>query len=166
MDKAKMNFKKNRKIFVFSAKLRVWICGETKLGKYAFPRKNLLIVASVAVLFLAAFAFVLSYRGGQTDPNVAIEKETQSLVGQIGKFMELPLSEQPTLATVTDRGKLKGQEFFAHAQDGDKVLIYAEAKKAILFRPSAGKIIEITKLVSGKRTETSSALPAVETSNN
>lgn len=65
--------------------------------------------------------------------------------------MELPAGEQPTLATVADQEKLKGQDFFSHAQNGDKLLIYPKAKKAILYRPSTGKIIEVTNLTSGSQ---------------
>ena len=55
--------------------------------------------------------------------------------------MELP-QEVPTVATVSDVSKLKNQAFFANAKNGDKVLIYQNAKKAILYRPSSNKIVE------------------------
>ena len=39
--------------------------------------------------------------------------------------------------------KLKAQPFFAKAQDYDQVLIFEKAKKAILYRPSTNKLIEV-----------------------
>ena len=84
------------------------------------------------------------------DPNAAILKEVKALTGQIGKSMELPAGEQPTLATVTDQTKLGGQDFFAHAQNGDKLLVYSNARKAILYRPSSGKVIDVTNLISAQ----------------
>ncbi|PIR80160.1 MAG: hypothetical protein COU25_01495, partial [Candidatus Levybacteria bacterium CG10_big_fil_rev_8_21_14_0_10_35_13] len=49
----------------------------------------------------------------------------------------------PTIATITDKSQLSTQPFFNNAVDGDKVLVYANAKKAILYRPSTDKIIEV-----------------------
>jgi len=108
----------------------------------------LIAAAFLLILFLAAY-FLLAYRNNQADPNLAIQKETKELTDRIGRFMELPTGEQPTLATVTDQDKLKGQNFFAHAQNGDKLLVYPIARKAILYRPSIGKVIEVSNLVSG-----------------
>jgi hypothetical protein len=77
--------------------------------------------------------------------------------------MVLPENEQPTIATVTDPSKLSGQSFFAHAKVGDRVLLYAAAKKAILYDPNINKIIEVAPInlddknapsVSGTGTDT------------
>lgn len=84
---------------------------------------------------------------GGTDNSGALE--VQQLVDAVGKLMILPQDEQPTVATVTDLEKLKGQPFFAQAQVGDKVLIYTAAAKAILYRPSENKIIELAPLSVG-----------------
>ena len=54
----------------------------------------------------------------------------------------MPSSEAPTIATVNDITKLKGQAFFADAKNGDKVLIYTKAGKAVLYRPLTNKVIE------------------------
>lgn len=74
------------------------------------------------------------------------EAELESLVADISEHFELPTSETPTLATVTDREKLSGQEFFASSQNGDKVLLYQEGRKAILYRPSTGKIVNVAPI--------------------
>jgi hypothetical protein len=77
------------------------------------------------------------------NPNVAVEKQTKELVGLVGKLMVLPTDEQPTIATVTDAGKLKDQAFFKNAKNGDKVLIYVKARKAILYRQSSNMIVDV-----------------------
>ena len=71
---------------------------------------------------------------------------SKNLLDQVSKLIILPLDEEPTVATVTDIEKLKDQAFFANAQVGDKVIIYSTAKKAILFRPSENKIVEVAPL--------------------
>ncbi len=71
-----------------------------------------------------------------------LEDERKRLVEEVGKIIELP-QETPTIATVSDVEKLRNQTFFSKAQNGDKVLIFTDSKKAILYRPSEKRIIEV-----------------------
>jgi hypothetical protein len=80
------------------------------------------------------------------NPQQASEDITKSVVEKVGKLMILPSDEQPTLATVSDPSKLKNQPFFANAEIGDRVLIYSNAKKAILYSEKDNKIKEIAPL--------------------
>jgi hypothetical protein len=64
------------------------------------------------------------------------------ILEKVGKLIDIP-NETPTVATVSDVTKLTGQEFFAKAQNGDKVIIFPKAQKAILYRPGTNKIIEV-----------------------
>jgi len=76
---------------------------------------------------------------GQTQ----VAAEVDALIAEVGKLIALPSDEKPTVATVTDVEKVKEQPFFTNAQNGDKVLIYTNAKKAILYRPSEKRIVEV-----------------------
>lgn len=64
------------------------------------------------------------------------------VISMVGKLMVLP-NEVPTVATVTDKNKINGQSFFKSAENGDKVLIFSKASKAVLYRPSENKVIEV-----------------------
>lgn len=77
------------------------------------------------------------------NPQEAAKFENQKVIDAVGKLITLPTDETPSIATVTDAAKLKSQSFFQNAQNGDKVLIYSQAKKAIIYRPSTNKIIEV-----------------------
>jgi cell division protein FtsL len=77
------------------------------------------------------------------------EDETERLTAEVGQLIELPADEKPTIATVTDIDKVKNQSFFTKAQNGDKVLIYAKDNKAVLYRPSTKKIIEVATINLG-----------------
>lgn len=88
------------------------------------------------------------------------EAELESIVADISEHFELPTSETPTLATVTDREKLSGQEFFASSQNGDKVLLYQDGRKAILYRPSTGKIVNVAPIGVEEPASVSEEVPA------
>ena len=83
------------------------------------------------------------------NPTEAAKIESDELLKKIGKMMDLPNAEEPTIATITDSEKLKEQPFFAKAKNGYKVIIYATAKKAILYDPTANKVIEVMPLTPG-----------------
>lgn len=122
----------------------------------------LIIIAAGVLVVLFAGLFVYSriqlnkvkkdLVNQQNDPTAQIREETKQLLDKVGKLMILPTGEQPTIATVTDLEKLKGQPFFEKAQIGDKVLIYTKASKAILYRPSTNIIIELAPLNTGNNT--------------
>jgi hypothetical protein len=79
-------------------------------------------------------------RQKQSAPAASLSEQAKT-IQKVSQLIELP-NEQPSIATVVDASKLKGQEFFANAENGDKVLIYAKAKVSILYRPSSNKIIK------------------------
>lgn len=82
------------------------------------------------------------------NPEEAAKVETKAILEKVGKLMELPAGE-PTVATVLDRDKLQDQEFFARSENGDKVLIFAESRIAILYRSSINKIIAFAPVSIG-----------------
>jgi len=82
------------------------------------------------------------------NPQAFAQAQVQKVVAEISKFMILPTNETPTLATVSDPSQLKNQPFFANAQSGDQVLVYVKAARAILWRPSEQKIVEVAPISS------------------
>ena len=92
----------------------------------------------------------LSYK----NPDLVAETEAQRLVEEVGKLIVLPTDEVPTIATVSDPKALKDKVFFAEAKQGDKVLIYTNAKKAILYDPVIKKIINVAPVNTGSQNKT------------
>lgn len=89
-----------------------------------------------------------------------ISKMTDSVAKKVviavSNLMVLP-DEVPTIATVTDESQLVGQNFFKSAKNGDKILIYKQAAKAIIYRPEINKIVEVTSILPGNQNNPSSA---------
>lgn len=78
-----------------------------------------------------------------------VKNDENSLIAdEVKKQLNLPTQEEPTIATVTDPTKLSSQIFFKQAQIGDKVLIFLNSQKAVLFRPSEKKVLTISPLQS------------------
>lgn len=114
----------------------------------------LVILAVLALGGVAAMLYMNNKKLKQenarlANPQEVAKLETEKLTRVLGASIELP-NETPTIATVVDAAKLKAQAFFANAQNGDKVFLFPEAKKAILFRPSTNKIIEVAPINIGE----------------
>lgn len=113
-------------------------------SKLSEKHQKLLPWAAVSVLILllatAAGFFYWRYRS-EVLLNPAYE--VKQIVKELEKIIELPQGVVPTLATVTEKEKLQQEGFFKNAENGDKVLIYLSEGKAILYRPSHKKIIDV-----------------------
>lgn len=120
-----------------------------------FNNKQIIIGAAIVIGILlvggGGYFYYQSQKGvfGTQNPPQGSPEEARKLVEEVGKLMELPPGEVPTAATVTDVTKLQDQPFFARAKNGDKVLIYQNAQKAILYDPVAKKIIEVAPINVG-----------------
>ena len=72
--------------------------------------------------------------------------------------MELPEGETPTVATISDKEKLTGQPFFKSPENGDILFAYTTAMKAILYRPSTNKIINVAPITINQTQDVSPAM--------
>ena len=95
------------------------------------------------------------------NPQAAAEDEARRIKSEVAQLIELP-NEDPTVATVVDIEKLKNQPFFSSAQNGDRVLLFAQAKKAVLYRPSTGKIVEVAPINIGNGAGTTAGASTTE----
>jgi hypothetical protein len=109
-------------------------------------RKKIILTLLTFLVFALTGACVFLYYQYQTMKNQLNNNEAKQLLKEVGKLMMLPENEIPTVATVTDIKKLKNQPFFAKAVNGDKVMIFNNAKLAILYSPKMKKIINVGPL--------------------
>lgn len=113
--------------------MREWI------KKYAFPILIFFVVLILVLSVLVVKFVFFNDKEYKTEASILVEK--------VGKHMFLPKDENPSVATVTDPEKLRNQNFFSDAKKGDKVLIYSNAKKAILYDPNSDKIVTIAPIL-------------------
>lgn len=107
---------------------------------------------ALGVIFAAALVPSLYFYNKYQEVNHILKasgqtktEDAKDLEEQVGKHMSLP-KESPSIARVSDKQALAGQDFFKLAENGDKVLIYKKAKLAVLFRPSTDKIINVAPI--------------------
>ncbi|MEI6690378.1 MAG: LytR C-terminal domain-containing protein [bacterium] len=132
-------------------------------------KKLLIISIPLLVIILGPSLFFYSkYRQASSELakiSPAKAEDVKKIVTKIGQLMELPAGEEPAMATVADKDKLQGEKFFELAQNGDKVLIYEKSQKAILYRPTTNKIVDVSRIganpeVAGAATTNPEAIKA------
>lgn len=113
------------------------------------PRKKTKRVVArlfVVLILLCAGALCvvlfLKYREAVDSNPTNIEQKT---VETVSRLVETP-DEKPTVVTVQDASKLSNPELASRAQDEDRLLVYPESRRVVIFRPSSGKIVDILSI--------------------
>jgi len=79
-----------------------------------------------------------------TSTGNAEQTQISILLAKVGKLTTLPTGEQPVVATINDAAALiKDQPFYKGAVNGDVVLVYQKAAKAIVYSPSRNTIVNV-----------------------
>lgn len=111
-------------------------------GKTLFRVLNILVILALAGA--AGYYFKKYDNLKNSTPEKIQQSQTDEYVKAVGKLYNLPKNEKPDVATVKDKEALKKQyPFFDQAENGDVVLIYKDAKLAILYRPSSKQLIKV-----------------------
>ena len=115
--------------------------------------------------------FFYQYQKSQEQLSKATLDNTEFLVNKVGQLTIIPDNEIPSVATISQKEQLPDQPFFQSAQQGDKLLVFNKSRKAILYRPSVNKIVEVTSVnfdseVSGASTNISESDLLSPTPNN
>jgi len=116
----------------------------------AAKKRNIImiVVAILVIICIAAIGiyYFLQYKKPQqlfNGPLLTTQMTQTELITKVGQLIALPTGEQPTIASVSDITKLKGQTFFKNARNGDIVLVYPKAGEAILYDPFVNKIMQV-----------------------
>ncbi len=104
---------------------------------------SLIIIVIIALLGYATYKkFYTPHVQGQMS-----ETEIQNLVKKVSKLIIVP-EEAPVIATITKADQLIAeQKFYAGSKDGDYLLIFPTAQKAIIFRESENKLINVGPII-------------------
>lgn len=90
--------------------------------------------------------------------------DLSKVISNVSKLMRLPTGEEPTVATIVDIDKVKTQPAFQNARNGDKILLYANAKKMIIYNPADNVIDDVVSISSSASITPSSSPSAIQQS--
>lgn len=105
----------------------------------------------VLIILLAIVVLVLLYslfRSNKKDIVAQDKNNKEAVLMAVSRLMVLPDETGVVVATVSDREKLREQDFFRLAENGDKVVVFPKARQAVLYRPGVDKIVTIAPLAS------------------
>lgn len=109
-------------------------------------RRLIIALGGFVIILLSISILLIIQLQHYRQPALSAEDKIKQIVNEIDKYVVLPSGETPTVATVSDPRVLKDQPFFAQAEIGDQILIFQTSKRAILWRPSIHKVVEVSAL--------------------
>ena len=126
--------------------------------KNKLTKKNIFRILLIVLIIGFAYYF-MQYRKLTKDPKTLAKEKTAQAIKAVSALAIIPNDPNTVLANVTDITKLKGQVFFNDAQNGDEIIIFPSAMRAVLYRPSVNKIINIGPLSSNSDTASTTQTP-------
>ncbi len=119
-------------------------------------RQILIIISLTTGIVMGILVYYLLYKvhTNKVENNKqTIIPERQLIIENVRKLIEIPPEEELTVATVIDKEALSKYQFFSKAQNGDKLIILPKSMKAILYRPSINKIIDVVLIAPETKNE-------------
>lgn len=110
----------------------------------SYARVKILKIASAGVVFI--FILFVVFSGGN-EQGLKIKKpeevaSSDKLLARVAELIILP-DERPFVATLVDYKPLMNNPFFKDAKEGDKLLLFKGADKAILYDPELNKLLNM-----------------------
>ena len=133
-----------------------------KLSSMTNTEKILALVVFILFCGIAGIGFLyVDSNNRNTDVQAISDEETQKVIESVGRHLKLP-DETPTMATIIEVDQLKqaNPEFYAYAENGDKLLLYAQ--RAILYDPEGDIILNVAPIIQEPTTDGEQGNPAEE----
>ncbi len=112
-------------------------------------KKAFLLLLSYVVVAFVVWQIQSRFSNSPEQQQELAQQEVQGVVDRVKEIMVLPETEFPQMATVDNAPELaKTQAFFSAVENGDKILIYLQDQKAIIYRPSTDKIVNVGPVVA------------------
>jgi hypothetical protein len=123
--------------------------------------RRLLIIIAIVVLIVGGFAYYKSSKQTFEAGEELTDSQVEAILAAVGKHIKLPTDETPLVATVADIELLLEREpFYTGAENGDILLLYPNAGKAILYAPDEDLIVNVGPIILDQNAQGDTAAPA------
>lgn len=107
---------------------------------------SLLIIIVIVVLGYAIFKKFNPANSSAVEGQLS-DKEIQVLVKKVSKLINVP-EEIPVVATIIKADQLIAeQKFYVGSKDGDYLIVFPKAQKAIIYREGENKLINVGPII-------------------
>ncbi|MCX7997205.1 MAG: hypothetical protein N2691_05660 [Patescibacteria group bacterium] len=113
------------------------------------PVSVVLVISLVVSGYFAWHAY--EFKQSRLDPDRAAKLQAERIVSRVSRLMDMPSTERASVAVLGARSDEQYRDFFSQAIPGDAVIIFPQARRAILYRDSIDRIIDIVTLASAER---------------
>ncbi len=128
-------------------------------GTFQVVLVTLIILVFVTVIGFFGYKFI-QYSSTETPSNQedvkgdwsidGVSSDDMKLLKKIDQILDIPRDTVPVIATIKDVQTLREeQKFYEGAKNGDKLLIYPESGKAIIYSEEREKIVNVGPVYVG-----------------
>jgi hypothetical protein len=116
--------------------------------------KKLFWMILVVIGLLCTYALIMGaiYKNQIASQKKAQAKEEKQTVDKIAKLLRLP-DENPIITTVYNEKDFENNNLFRPVKKGDKILLFINAKQAVIYRPSNNQVIEVLPVKANLKTK-------------
>lgn len=121
--------------------------GKKHITDYLFVAIVIVLLAGIGIsikLYMDSQARLAELQKQSSSPAQALELEAKDTINKLAKHLVLPAEEPKVLSIANVEVLRKNQPFFDVAQNGDKLIIYAD--KIILYNPTLDKVVDIARM--------------------
>lgn len=117
-------------------------------------KKKIFWITLVAITLVIMYVLIMGaiYKNQMASKKKAQQKEEQQTVDKISKLLRLP-NETPIFTTVYNEKDFENNNLFRVVKKGDKILLFINAKQAVIYRPSTNQVIEVVPVKESIKTK-------------
>ncbi len=117
--------------------------------------KKILTLLIIIVIAVLGFAIFKKFSSSVKIPEGQLsDKEIKVLVDKVSKLINVP-EETPVVATIIKADQLiSEQKFYVGSKDGDYLIVFPKAQKAIIYRKNENRLINVGPIIVDQPTTT------------
>jgi len=126
-------------------------------------KKILSILILIVIVLLAVAVFKKFYDPkGDDKANQLSDKQITSLVKKVSKLIDVP-EEKPIVATIIKAEELIAeQKFYVGSKDGDYLIVFPTAKKALIYREKENRLINVGPIIVDQQATSTQQTESIE----